>query len=167
MKFFFVLFFSFFLTIPFVKAQEGLNLPYLIIEDNNFKEPLAYITDFLGSKKNGKSFPICKVVFHGNASNLSFSVQAIDNSWTNLFKYGEVCYGYVVEKNRMFIIFSNQDDIIDFKDILYSSENFKFFNRSQKPPSWNSGIPIWNYQKSNSTTNRTFELVSTENIEVL
>lgn len=166
MKYFLIFFFVFFSSTFVIQAQEGLNLPYLIIEDSNLKEPLAYITDFLGSKKNGKSFPVCKIVFKGPASDLKFTVQAVDNSWSNLFKYGELCYGYVIEKNRMFFIFSNQNDIIDFKNVLYSSENFKFFNWSQKPPSWNLGIPIWNYEKSNKP-NHPFELVSTENIGVL
>ena len=166
MKLYFSLLLTFFLSTQIVNAQDGLNLPYLIIEDNNIEQPLAYITDFLGSKKNGKSFPICKIVFSGINSDLKFSVEAIDNSWSNLFKYDEVCYGYVVVKNRMYIIFSPKDQIIDFNNLLYSSENFKFFNRAQKPPSWNAGIPIWHYERSN-VQNKDFKLVSTENIEVL
>lgn len=149
MKFYLTFLFTFLFSTHQLSAQE-INLPFLVIQDSKIEESLGEVTDFLGSKKNGKSFPICKVVFTGSANDMKFSVQAIDNSWSNLFKYDEVCYGYVVVKNRMYVIFSPQDNIIDFKDLMYSSEDFKLFSKAQKPPTWHRGVPMWYYEKDNT-----------------
>lgn len=151
-----------------VQAQYSIDLPYLEINNPILEEPLSSVNSHLGESVHGKSFPICKIVFVTNTTDsidFDFFVEAVDNSWTNLFRPDQIRYGYTIVNNRLFVVSSDKNDIVNLENMFYSLDDYRKFNLTQKPPSWDNSIPVW-YYKFNLLKNQ-FDLVRTENLDIL
>lgn len=152
-----------------IKAQinSTIEIPQLILKNSDIELNLAKIGNFFGAKKKGMNFPICKMVFtKTNNGHLSFSVEGVENSWSNLFRHDQISYGFVIVDNRMFVVMGLKKEELDLNDLFYGSYTLKRFDKHQKPPTWNKKIPIWHYEQNPSNVEQ-FKLVLDENLEVL
>lgn len=133
-----------------ISAQFGSNrnvtLPRLGIKSNSLQLVMKDIGSFLAEKPNGLHFPVTKIVFSELEDLLCFEIKGIDNSWTELFKFGEMPYGYTVVQNRLFIIVGHGYNKINLDDIFYPIDETKTFSRQILPSTGIERNPCWFFE---------------------
>ena len=125
---------------------QRITLPMLSVNDKAIENTLIEISDYIRSKPQGLRFPITKIMFSQVKGGLSYQVIGIDNSWANLFNYGEAPYGYVIVANRMYVIMSLVEEKLDLNHIFSVACGVsKAFNKSVLPPTGITKSPKWDY----------------------
>lgn len=142
-------FIVFLISILSVSAQAPSNsrvLPLLGLRDQAVENVLKEISTYISKKPKGMNFPVSKVLFQEVKGGFSYQVTGIDNSWANLFNYGEISYGYAIVNNRLFVIMGLATEEIDLNNIFFRDEGSKAFSRMPMPPTGITKSPKWFYE---------------------
>lgn len=121
-------------------------LPLLGVKDKAIEASLREVSTYISSKPKGLRFPVSKVLFTQIEDGLSYEVMGIDNTWANLFNYGEASYGYAIVGNRLFVIMGLASQDIDLNTIFFRDQESKAFSRSNMPPTGIVKNPKWYYE---------------------
>lgn len=140
-----------------------LTLPRLELRVKSMETILSDIDAFIGNKPNGLHFPISKIVFSQLDDLTCFDVVGIDNSWTNLFKFGEVPYGYLIIHNRLYLVSALGYEDVDLTPYFYLTNIEKSFNRSERYSTGINKNPTWFFEYRNNQS----YLISVTDLEVL
>lgn len=124
---------------------------------------LSDIDAFIGNKPNGLHFPVSKIVFSELEDLTCFEVVGIDNSWANLFKFGEVPYGYLIIHNRLYLVAAQGYHDVDLTSYFYMTNVEKTFNRAQRYSSGINKNPTWFFEYRNQQS----YLISVTDLEIL
>lgn len=144
-------------------AGNKLTLPMLGLRVKSIDTILSDIDAFIGNKPNGLHFPISKIVFSQLEDLTCFEVVGIDNSWTNLFKFGEVPRGYLIIHNRLYLVAVEGYHDVDLTSIFYLTDKEKSFNKGARYSTGINRNPIWFFEYRNAQS----YLISVTDLEVL
>lgn len=125
--------------------NKPFTLPKLGVKDKAIETTMIKISDYIRNKPKGLRFPITKIVFTQVKGGLSYRVEGIDNTWANVFNYDEISYGYAVVANRLFVIMSKKNEIIDLNNLFWLDYETKTFSRNSMPPTGVTKRPMWTY----------------------
>lgn len=121
-------------------------LPLLGFKDKAVENTLREISIYISSKPKGLRFPVSKVLFTETEGGFNYEVVGIDNTWANLFNYGEASYGYAIINNRLFVIMGLDNQDIDLNTIFFRDQGSKAFSKNQLPPTGLLKNPKWYYE---------------------
>lgn len=141
---FFLITFSAFGETP-ASSGNRIVLTQLGLKDKAMEAVLSEISDYIRMKPQGLRFPISKVMFKHVKGGLTCEIEGIDNSWANLFNYGEATFGYTVVGNRLYVIMGLAEEDIDINHLFYLTDATRSFSRSQMPPTGLLKRPKWIY----------------------
>lgn len=166
MKRFILLSTLFFVLTISLKAQtigNSVTLPRLQLKVQSIELILSDIDLFIGNKPNGLHFPISKIVFSQLEDLTCFEVVGIDNSWNDLFKFGEVPYGYVIVHNRLYLVAIEGYHDVDLTSIFDYTDKEKSFTKGGRPSASINRNPIWFFEYRNGQS----YLISVTDLDVL
>lgn len=158
-----VLFFSATLSFAQFGGTGKVTLPRLGVASKPLTLVMRDIDSFLGEKPNGLQYPVTKIVFSKLDDLLCFEIVGIDNSWTDLFKFGEVAYGYVVLQNRLFIVVGQGYNDINLEGIFYTINEKKSFVKPNLPQLALERHPVWFFEYRDNQV----YLISVSDLDVL
>lgn len=138
-------------------------LPQLALKSKSMEIVLGDIDTFIGNKPNGLQFPVSKIVFSKLEDLLCYHIVAIDNSWTHLFKYGEVPYGFVVVQNRLFMVVGEGYHDMNLNAFFSVTDYTKTFSKTVLQPTGIKGNPTWFFEYRNGQS----YLISVEDLELM
>lgn len=142
---FFLVLFSLFTSqaISQTPGSKRIVLTQLGLKDKAIETTLAQISDYIRMKPQGLRFPITRIMFKKVKGGLTYEIEGIDNTWANLFNYGESTYGYTVVANRLYVIMGLTEDNIDLNHLFYVAGGTKSFSRNILPPTGLTKRPKW------------------------
>lgn len=150
MRFFLLSTLLFLLSTFSLSAQQmqtpKITLPLLQLTNKAVAESLEEVSRYISSKAKGMNFPVSKAKFVKVKGGYSIEIEGIDNSWRNLFKRGEVSYGYAVVLNRLFVIIGNANEDIDLRDVFIKEGTPKSFNKMHLPSTLVDKNPKWYFE---------------------
>ena len=121
-----------------------VTLPLLQLTNEAVAQSLDEVSRYINGKSKGMNFPVCKAKFVKVKGGYGIEIEGIDNSWRNLFKQGEVSYGYAIILNRLFVIIGNANEEIDLRDVFLKEGTPRSFNRMYLPSTLVHKIRILN-----------------------
>lgn len=127
-----------------------LEVPLLVLTSSALELILIDIDGFMSEKPNGLNFPVTKIVFSELDDITCFRIEGVDNSWSNLFKYGEVCYGYIVIFNRLFVVVAESYNDMDLDKLFYHSGEVRTFNKISPFSALEDRHPSWFFEFNNN-----------------
>lgn len=143
--------------------QTTLEVPQLKLRNSAIELILIDIDAFMSDKPNGLNYPISKIVFSELDDITCFRIEGVDNSWSNLFTYGEICYGYVVMFNRFFLVTAESYNDMRLDKLFYQTGEKRIFSRVYSLPSLQDRFPTWFFEFNN---NKCY-LVGVEDLDTL
>ncbi len=161
--FFICLFFSATQSFAQFGGTGKVTLPRLGITSKSLTLVMRDINSFLGEKPNGLQYPVTKIVFSQLDDLLCFEIVGVDNSWTDLFKFGEVAYGYVILQNRLFIVVGQGYSDINLEGIFYTIDEQKSFVKPNLPHMALERYPVWFFEYRDNQV----YLISVSDLDVL
>lgn len=135
-----------FITVSAQQAPPSRVLPMLGVRDASVEAVLKEVSTYISKKPKGLRFPISKVLFQEVKGGFSYQITGIDNSWSNLFNYGEATYGYAIVNNRLFVIMGLTSEDLDLNDIFFRDTDSKSFPQRNMPPTGILKNPKWFYE---------------------
>ncbi len=127
-------------------------LPLLGVSDIAVESALREVSTYISKKPQGLKFPVSKVLFKQIEDGFSYEISGIDNSWANLFNYGESAYGYAIVGNRLFVIMGLSNEDIDLNNIFICDFESKTFTTTNRPPTGILRNPRWFFEYKNGAT---------------
>lgn len=145
----------FFCSSAFIFSQvptSNRTLPLLGVSDIAVESALREVSTYISKKPQGLKFPVSKVLFKQIEDGFSYEISGIDNSWANLFNYGEAAYGYTIVGNRLFVIMGLSNEDIDLNNIFICDFKSKTFTTTNRPPTGILRNPKWFFEYKNGAT---------------
>ncbi len=154
---------SFTLRGQVISSNNNVVLPRLSLKQHSIQTILGDIDTFIANKPNGLHFPITKIVFSQLEDLTCFEIVGIDNSWTDLFKFGEVPYGYVIVHNRLYMVVVEGYHNVDLTSVFDLTDMEKSFSKGGRPAGSINRNPIWFFEYRNEQS----YLISVSDLDVL
>lgn len=126
-----------------VSAQKPIVLPQLGVKDKSIERVLIGVSNYIRMKPQGLRFPVTKIIFKKVKGGLTYEIEGIDNTWAELFNYGEATYGYAVVAKRLYVIMGLTDEELDINHLFYVAGGSKTFSRNRLPPTGLVRRPKW------------------------
>ena len=125
---------------------ERITLQRLGVKSVSLDLVMRDISSFMAEKPNGLQFPVTKIVFSQLDDLLCFEIIGVDNSWKELFKFGEMPFGYVVVQNRLFIIVKQGYHKVDIDNLFFPVDETKSFNKNSLNTLVVERWPVWFFE---------------------
>ena len=150
-----------------VSAQFGgsgkISLQRLGLKSQSLDLVMRDIGAFIAEKPSGLQFPVTKIVFSELDDLLCFEIVGVDNSWKELFKFGEVPYGYTIVQNRLYVVARQGYHKIDLEEIFYPIDEVKSFSKNSFSSPVAERWPVWFFEYKNDEV----YLISVSDLDVL
>ena len=140
---FLLVFFIFSQTMAQSPGSKPIVLTQLGVKDKSIERVLIGISDHIRMKPKGLRFPVTKIMFKNVKGGLTYEIEGIDNTWAQLFNYGEATYGYTVVAKRLYVIMGLTSENLDLNHLFYVAGGSKTFSRNILPPTGLIKRPKW------------------------